>query len=177
MLPRKLCFLFYKISINRKLSNFIKIYESFWWFCMILQIYISSNSRNILLLEIIFLYVISWFGGDFGIQIWFHLNILVESPSIVPHHGNDFAKCQIIFHHGKNILPCSYWFWYDFINLKIYLLILVESFHHLTHYILIFKIFRLERLANESTLLLHWNRHLHLLQLFLISNPNLSPIY
>ena len=110
-----------------------------------LPIYISSNSRNILLLENIFLYVISWFGGDFGIQIWFHLNILVESPSIVPHHGNDFAKCQIIFHHGKNILPCSYWFWYDFINLKIYLLILVESFHHLTQYILIFKIFRLER--------------------------------
>ena len=110
-----------------------------------LPIYISSNSRNILLLENIFLYVISWFGGDFGIQIWFHLNILVESPSIVPHHGNDFAKCQIIFHHGKNILQCSYWFWYDFINLKIYLLILVESFHHLTHYILIFKIFHLER--------------------------------
>ena len=112
-----------------------------------LWIYISSNSRNILLLEIIFLYVISWFGGDFGIQIWFHLNILVESPSIVPHHGNDFAICQIIFHHGKNILPCSYWFWYDFINLKIYLLILVESFHHLMHYILIFKIFHLERYA------------------------------
>ena len=91
-----------------------------------LQIYISSNSRNILLLGNYILHVKSWFGWYFGNKIIFHLNIKAVSLSILSHQGNNFVKCQIIFCHSKIILSYQYLFWCDFINLKLYLKILMK---------------------------------------------------